>query len=70
VATKAAKLKRKRKHMSEATFQELTAAFQEAITHARGQNTNLRVTRVKVPSKSNSGKALTKNITRHPTPKQ
>jgi len=57
-----AKLKSKQKHMSEATFNELTASLEEAIAHARGQNTNLRVTRVKVttPPKRRPGKAITK----------
>lgn len=62
MATKAAKLKNKRKHMSDATFRELTASFEEAIAHARGENTNLRVTRVKVPHppKRRSAKTTTK----------
>ena len=61
MATKAPKLKSKQKHMTDATFKELTASFEEAIAHARGQNTKLRVTRIKVtPRKRRSAKAATK----------
>src|ERR1043166_5345851 len=62
VAAKASNLKRKQKHMTDATFKELTASFEEAIAHASGEKTNVQVTRVKVPPppKPKSGKAITK----------
>jgi putative transcriptional regulator len=48
--------------MSDATFQELTESFDEAIAHARGQKTGVRITYVKVPPppKARSGKAIMK----------
>lgn len=62
MAAKAGKLKSKQRHMTDAAFEELTASFGEAIAHARGENTKLRVTRVRVPAppKPKSGKAITK----------
>ena len=63
MAAKAASVKAKaHKHMTDATFKELTASCEDAIAHARGENSKLRVTRVKVPPppKPKSGKAITK----------
>ena len=62
MAAKAGKLKSKPRHMTDSTFAELTASFEEAIAHARGENTKLRVTRVNVPPppKPKSGRAITK----------
>ena len=49
MGTKAANVKKQEAYMSDEAFSELTASFKEAIAHARGENTDRRVTRIKVP---------------------
>lgn len=62
MVAKTGKLKSRQKHMTDATFNELRGSLEEAIAHARGENTKLRVTRVTVPPppKPKSGKAIVK----------